>query len=194
MKRKAYKPPRHRIQHGSLEWTGKTHDECERQRDAFLDVRFADASSCVPLVIHAGHTIVGVVFQRDTGDYDYAIVEQHKVPPYVCRSGAGSGQDGGWSRKEAEHHCRRHMAQWIYDPYGHDGLVFIAPDDTEGLEAHRRWIAFQRAYHRLEQEQPKISVQERHRLACEQSWEECSREQSAAGRSLQSSYLTAKRF
>lgn len=174
---KRNRKPRYRIEHGCLEWTGRTRDECERQRDAFLDVRFADSSSDVPTVVHAGSSLrgaaarraVGVVFQRLNGDYEYVIVEEGGRPPYCIATHTGSGPDGGLTRKEAEHHCRRHLAQWIY---GHDGngIRLIAADDDEGFEQHLRWIAFQRAYARLVTEQPELSANERHRLACEQSW------------------------
>ena len=60
--------------------------------------------------------------------------------------GRAGAQCGGWdTRREAEIHARRHMAQDCLDQED-GGLGVLRGDDFEGRREHARWLAWQRAY------------------------------------------------
>ncbi|MDP2623815.1 MAG: hypothetical protein Q8Q29_08465 [Actinomycetota bacterium] len=91
-----------------------------------------------PILITTGPPLIqGLVWVRPDGWWTYGISRSGEAP--------GCAVSATWTRREAEYHCRRHLAQDVYGQ-GRTGMDLIHQEDIEGRMEHARWVTWQNEY------------------------------------------------
>lgn len=123
---------------GTRQWTGRTKQAAEDDRDEWLANLFQDDDDEPIVVIYPGGMKLG--FLSLDGIWKYYNIDNDR--PYN-RYGS-SCYLSERSRKQAEFMIRRHVAQTVFAPKDPNaGIPYLAPGDRVGLANHRDWTTWQ---------------------------------------------------